>query len=183
MIHFVQSSIHTKLFMIMKTYLLVVGVLFIVSCAQAPESSNPSQETVHQTLDDWHNAAAEAKFEQYFNHFASDSAIFMGTDATERWTIAEFKPWAKPYFEDGDAWNITPVERHVYFSDNGRTAWFDESLDTPNLGPARGSGVLVHKNGNWKIAHYNLSIPIPNAIVDTVVKQVEGHLKKQKKEN
>lgn len=166
----------------MKRIIIVAGILFFVSCGSS-ESVAPSPDRVKSVLDDWHKAAAEADFDRYFNHFASDSAIFMGTDATERWTVAEFKPWAKPYFDRGNAWNFTPVERHVYFSDNGRVAWFDESLDTPNLGPARGSGVLKLKNGNWRIVHYNLSIPIPNAIVDSVVEQVEEALKNSSADN
>ncbi len=48
-------------------------------------------------------------------------------------------------------------------------------LDTPNLGVCRGSGVLVLINGNWKIAQYNLSIPIPNALAGGIVKQIGGH--------
>ncbi len=160
----------------MKNCLLIAGILFIISCTQSTKQAEPSANEVNTMLDNWHEAAAEANHERYFSYFASDSAIFMGTDATERWTVAEFKSWAKPYFEDGQAWNFTPVERHVYFSDNGRVAWFDESLDTPNLGPARGSGVLKLRKGDWKIAHYNLSIPIPNAIVDTVVQQVQKAL-------
>ncbi|HET6527527.1 MAG TPA: nuclear transport factor 2 family protein [Balneolaceae bacterium] len=139
----------------------------------------PTKEAVHAVLDDWHQAAAEADFERYFGYFASDSAVYMGTDATERWTIAEFKPWAKPYFDRGKAWSFVPIERHIYFSENGKIAWFDESLDTPNLGPARGTGVLVRQNGEWKIAHYNLSIPIPNSIADSVVEQVEEALDKE----
>jgi hypothetical protein len=103
----------------------------------------------------------------------------MGTDATERWTIAEFQPWAKPYFEDdGVAWTFTPTFRKVYFSESGKTAWFDEELETPNLGPSRGSGVLVQTSNGWKIAHYNLAIPIPNSIVDDVVQQIETELNK-----
>ncbi|MDZ7659616.1 nuclear transport factor 2 family protein [Fodinibius sp.] len=164
--------------MINKTlvYILIIPALFIlmVSCSSGNEQSRQVQKkAINTILDDWHLAATEANFERYFMHFTGDSAIFMGTDATERWTVAEFKPWAKPYFDDGEAWDFTPVERHVYLSDNRQTAWFDESLDTPNLGPARGSGVLVKQEKTWKIAHYNLSIPIPNALVDTVVKQVE----------
>ena len=161
------------------TYILVIPVLFIliVSCSSGNEQTRQVQKkAINTTLDDWHLAATEANFERYFMHFTGDSAIFMGTDATERWTVAEFKPWAKPYFDDGQAWDFTPVERHVYLSDNAQTAWFDESLDTPNLGPARGSGVLVKQAETWKIAHYNLSIPIPNAIVDTVVQQVDKSL-------
>lgn len=152
---------------------LAIILCVITTGCSFSESTDPDTGQIHTVLDDWHNAAAEADFDRYFNHFASDSAIFMGTDATERWTISEFKAYAKPNFHKGDAWSFTPVERHVYFSDDGNTVWFDEALDTPNLGPARGTGVLVHQDGSWKIAHYNLSIPIPNAIADTVVKQVE----------
>jgi ketosteroid isomerase-like protein len=167
--------------MINKTlvYTLFIPALFIMTagCSSGDEQSRQVQKkAINTILDDWHLAASEANFERYFMHFTGDSAIFMGTDATERWTVAEFKPWAKPYFNDGKAWDFTPVERHVYLSDNGQTAWFDESLDTPNLGPARGSGVLVKQTEAWKIAHYNLSIPIPNAIMDTVVTQIDEAL-------
>ncbi len=158
--------------------MLASGMLAgITACQNTNGSRAASSEEVNAVLDDWHDAAEDADFERYFSHFSSDSAVFMGTDATERWTIAEFRPWSKPYFDRGRAWNFTPVERYVYFSDNGKIAWFDEALDTPNLGPARGSGVLVWQDSAWKITHYNLSIPIPNAIADTVVKQVEEALK------
>lgn len=158
----------------MVRYLLILILMTIIwGCRATTEHEEPTPEAVHEVLDDWHNAASEADFERYFNHFTSDSAVFMGTDATERWTVAEFKPWSKPYFDNGEAWDFTPVERHINFSENGRIAWFDEALDTPNLGPARGSGVLI-KNGNeWQITHYNLSIPIPNSIVRDVVEQIE----------
>lgn len=155
---------------------LLMAVLFLGGCSGSLDSYNPSHQEVEEVLDDWHEAAADADFERYFNHFHSDSAIFMGTDATERWTIAEFRPWAEPHFENGEAWDFTPQERQIYFSANGKTAWFDEELDTPNLGPARGSGVLLLEDEEWKIAHYNLSIPIPNAIADTVIQQVEEAL-------
>ena len=155
---------------------VLLAVLIISGCVEHEPESPPSRQEVHAVLDSWHKAAADADFEKYFSYFRSDSSIFMGTDATERWTVAEFKPWSKPYFERGSAWSFEAVERHVYFSDNGNVSWFDEVLDTPNLGPSRGTGVLVKGEGSWKIAHYNLSIPIPNAIVDTVVNQVEKAL-------
>lgn len=163
--------------MVMNRFFLFFAIILLaVGCTGSPQSYNPSEQEVNQVLDDWHDAAAEADFDRYFDHFHSDSSIFMGTDATERWTVAEFRPWAEPHFEDGEAWNFTPEQRHIYFSGNGKTAWFDEELDTPNLGPARGSGVLLLDDQEWKIAHYNLSIPIPNAIADTVIQQVEEAL-------
>lgn len=158
-------------------FLILFPTLIIAGCITQKQDTSAEVAEVEAVLDDWHNAAAEGDFDRYFNHFENDSSIFMGTDATERWTIAEFKPWAKPHFEDdGVAWTFTPTFRKIYFSDNTQTAWFDEELDTPNLGPSRGSGVLVKRDGNWKIAHYNLAIPIPNSIVDDVIQQIETEL-------
>lgn len=160
-------------------FVILMTAILTAACQPKAENPEPSKEEVNTVLDDWHEAAAEGDFERYFNHFENDSSIFMGTDATERWTIAVFKPWSKPYFEDdGVAWTFTPTFRKVYFSDNGKTAWFDEELDTPNLGPSRGTGVLVKNEKGWKIAHYNLTIPIPNSIVDDVVQQIETELNK-----
>jgi hypothetical protein len=140
-------------------------LLALPALAQAP--SKP----VDAVLDDWHRAAAAADEARYFSHFAANG-VFMGTDATERWTAAEFRQWAKPHFDRKAAWNFTPRDRHVSFSPDGSTAWFDEMLDTPNLGVCRGSGVLVRQSGEWKIAQYNLSVPIPNSIASAVVKQI-----------
>lgn len=165
------------------SYFLIPLMLLAIGCTADKRSVEVNKKTVEAVLDNWHMAASEANFEQYFGHFSGDSAIFMGTDATERWTVTEFKEYAKPHFDEGDAWDFTPAERHVYVSDDGQTAWFDEALDTPNLGPARGTGVLILINGDWKIAHYNLSIPIPNAIVDTVVRQVDEALESDTSSN
>lgn len=163
----------------MKSFFVVSICLLLASCnySDGTEFRDVDPEQIHTVLDHWHQAASDADFERYFNHFADDSSIFMGTDATERWTISEFKPWSQPYFERGRAWDFTPTERHLYISRDGRTAWFDEKLDTPNLGPARGSGVLVFVDAEdeWKIDHYNLSIPIPNDIVDDVINQIEEY--------
>src|SRR5271157_2940757 len=130
-------------------------------------------EKVGAVLDDWHQAAAAADESRYFSHFAANG-VFMGTDGTERWTVDEFRVWAKPHFDRKKAWSFQPHDRHIDFSSDESVAWFDEALDTPNLGPARGSGVLVRQRGTWKIAQYNLSIPIPNALAGQVVKLVAG---------
>ncbi len=115
---------------------------------------------VAAVVDDWHAAAAAADETRYFGHFTSD-AVFLGTDASERWTVEEFRRYAHPYFAKGRAWTFHAVQRHISFSPDGAVAWFDEKLDTPNLGPARGSGVLVKIAGDWKIAHYDLGSRSP----------------------
>ena len=122
---------------------------------------------VDKALDAWHKAAAEADFEGYFGRMTPD-AIFIGTDASENWSYGAFKSFAKPYFDQGRAWDFTAVERHVFFNVSGDTAWFDELLDTW-MGLCRGSGVLKKEGYEWKIAHYVLSIAVPNENVNELL--------------
>jgi len=124
-------------------------------------------DAVAAVLDDWHLAAAQADEQRYFDHL-NDGAVFLGTDGTERWVKAEFQKWAHPFFARGRAWSFKALRRNVTLSAEGQLAWFDEDLATPNLGPCRGSGVLLKVKGKWRIAQYNLSVPIPNALMDEV---------------
>jgi len=160
-----------------KWILLCVVSCFVSACTVTEQEKTDYKVDVQAVMNDWHNAAAEADFDRYFGYFADSSSIFMGTDATERWNVSEFKSYSKPFFDRGRAWNFTPLNRHVYISENGETAWFDEELSTPNLGPSRGTGILVLINNEWKIVHYNLTVPIPNAILDTVKEMIETEQK------
>lgn len=149
----------------MKNLLLFILIPFSINSGNA----QAEQETkINQTLDGWHKAAAEANYRNYFDAMAED-AIFIGTDATENWTKPEFQAYAKPHFDKGKAWSFIALERHIYFNANKTIAWFDELLDT-QMKVCRGSGVLVLQNGKWKIQHYVLSMTIPNATSDEVVK-------------
>lgn len=125
-------------------------------------------QTINTLLDNWHKAAAEANFENYFNPLHEES-IYIGTDATENWTKPQFIAFAKPYFDKGRAWNFTALERNIYFSKDGKTAWFDELLNT-QMKICRGSGVLIKVKKEWKIKHYVLSMTIPNDNTNEVVK-------------
>ncbi|MBK8726028.1 MAG: nuclear transport factor 2 family protein [Holophagaceae bacterium] len=149
---------------------LLLPPALVVTPLQAPPAKRHDADLV---LDDWHLAAAQADEARYFGHFA-EQAVFLGTDATERWTKAEFRAWSAPFFKRGRAWSFRAVSRHLAFSADGRTAWFDEVLDTPNLGPARGTGVLVKEGKAWKIAQYNLTVPIPNPLMDKVKQLIEA---------
>ena len=137
-----------------------------------PAREEPDERAaVTAVLDDWHQAASAADEVRYFRHFAADAVMF-GTDASERWTRDEFRVWAKPHFAKGKGWTFKAVTRHVSFSKDRTVAWFDEALDTENLGPCRGTGVLVLDGDHWKIAQYNLSVPIPNDVFDEVKKVI-----------
>ena len=145
-----------------KTFLLL---LFVTAFTNAQTSD---KDKINQTIDAWHKAAGDVKFDAYFNLMADD-AIFIGTDATENWTKKDFKVWAKPFFDKGKAWNFTALERHIFFDKSGKTAWFDELLNT-QMKICRGSGVLVKVGKEWKIQHYVLSMTIPNDDVNAVIK-------------
>ncbi|MFO7720826.1 MAG: nuclear transport factor 2 family protein [Gillisia sp.] len=148
-----------------------------IATSEEKESEEISEESINALLENWHAAAANANFEDYFA-LMSDDGVFIGTDATENWQNTAFREFSKPYFDKGKAWNFTTLERNIYSSENGKTAWFDELLDT-QMGICRGSGVLEKVNGEWKIKHYVLSIAIPNenvSEVTTIKKQTDSLL-------
>ncbi len=128
---------------------------------------------VHAFLDSWHNAASRADKEAYFGRIASDG-IFLGTDDTERWTLTEFRQDYEGYFDSGRGWTFVPHDRKVNIERPG-LAWFDELLDSEHLGVCRGSGVVRREGGQWVIVQYNLSVPIPNEMVDTLVPMINQH--------
>lgn len=136
-------------------------------------SQNAEKTTINTLLDSWHKAAADANFDAYFSKM-TDDGVFIGTDATENWQNKAFREFSKPYFDKGKAWSFTAVERNIYVGDSGEIAWFDELLDT-QMEICRGSGVVKKENGQWKIAHYVLSIAVPNENVAELIK-----LKKEK---
>jgi pimeloyl-ACP methyl ester carboxylesterase len=130
-------------------------------------------ESIAQILDSLHDAAAKADEARYFDLYAPN-AVFLGTDAKERWTLDEFKAFAHPYFAKGKAWTYTPVKdgRFVLVEgENQDVAWFDEKLENAKLGLCRGSGVLIRTAGGWKIKQYNLTMLVPNEIAEDVARQ------------
>lgn len=130
---------------------------------------------VARALDSFHDAAAVGDEARYFAIFPGD-AVFLGTDATERWTGDEFRAFAMPYFQRDSAWTYVPFERHVTLAPGGQLAWFDEALDNAGYGECRGSGVLVRRGGAWVLQQYNLTVPVPNDLMAGVAGQIRAHL-------
>lgn len=122
---------------------------------------------IHTVLNDWHLAATEANFENYFSKMDS-IAVFIGTDASENWTKKQFSDFSKPYFDKGKAWDFKTLERNIFVNNTGTFVWFDELLNTW-MGTCRGSGVLEKKGDSWKIKQYVLSVAIPNDDVQKVI--------------
>lgn len=132
-----------------------------VSPSEPVTSTSDAERAIAHELDDFHDAAAKADEARYFAHLHA-SAIFLGTDATERWTVQQFRAYSHPHFAKGKAWAFHATRRAIQLDASGKLAWFDEDLATQNLGPARGSGVLVLDGGRWLLTQYNLALTIPN---------------------
>ena len=151
------------------------------------------------TLDALHAAASRADFDGYFALYTPD-AVFIGTDATERWTVDEFKAYARPHFQkgkvegkmegkSGGGWTYLPRagKRHVTVDPSGTVAFFDELLDNENYGTTRGTGVVrkvttgegENAKSRWLVAQYSLSIPIPNPLAKRVAAMVKTEEKKK----
>jgi ketosteroid isomerase-like protein len=161
--------------MVQLNALLAAGLLAGCSHASEPATSprGSAESRVAAVLDDFHDAAARADEARYFAHFAPE-AVFLGTDGGERWDVAAFRAYAHPHFAQGKGWTYRATERHVALSPDGQVAWFDEVLENASYGPCRGSGVLRQIDGAWKIAQYNLTIPIPNELTKTVVEMIRS---------
>jgi hypothetical protein len=148
---------------------LLPFLLAFIACSPAhrPPTENDRQ-AIGAMLDAFNVAAGKADYDGYFA-FYTDDATFLGTDATEVWDKKTFMVWSKPYFDRGRAWNFTSLERHIYFGNHPDIAWFDELLQT-QMKLCRGSGVVVKRNGVWKVQQYVLSATIPNSVMDDVIK-------------
>ena len=170
--------------------LVVAGVMLGAGMTMQPGDTKPKpaapptalSETaaVEKVLDALHDNASRAAESKYFALFAPD-AVFLGTDASERWTLEQFRAYAHPIFEKGTGWTYHPKVRHVTIAPCGHVAWFDETLLNESYGECRGSGVLI-KNaaGEWKISQYNLTVPIPNDMLKDVAEKIREFEKKPK---
>ena len=140
--------------------LFLMSLVFIFSI-----SADEQRASTDELLDGLHQDAHEGNFDSYFDRYSSD-AIFLGTDKTERWTIDEFKAYARPAFNDGHGWTYSVVERN--WEGDSDIRWFDEILFNEKLGHCRGTGVVQLINNEWKISHYALTMLIPNEIAAEV---------------
>jgi len=132
------------------------------------------ETAINKLVDNWHQAASDADSMTYFSSMHNDASIFMGTDATERWTTVEFAQWSHRFFQRESAWTFVPRTRHVKV--HGVVGWFDEVLDSDHMGECRGSGVVIQGDeGQWRIAHYVLSFPVPNDLADALVENIQTY--------
>lgn len=155
---------HHKFFAVLTVFWLISGF----TTQKVTET-----ETIDQLIDNWHKAAAEANYTKYFSVMADDF-IFLGTDPSERWNKEQFGTFCKPYFDQGKGWDFRKIERHIYLSKDGKTAWFDEKITTW-MKDCRGSGVLVKSGKEWKLVQYNLAVLIENDKIQDFIQLRDKH--------
>jgi len=161
-----------KPFLLVKTLAFAL-VLSIVSFSSfAVDKANLEKNSINKLLNSFHQHAANAEAKPYFDLLSQES-IFLGTDASERWTKEEFKAYVVPYFSKGQGWLYTPTQRNISLLETEQVAFFDELLDSETYGICRGSGVLIKTLQGWKISQYNLSIPMPNGVAKALVKKIK----------
>jgi hypothetical protein len=118
---------------------------------------------VNQFIDAWHMAATKADAKTFFDSMA-EGAIYIGTDATERWTKSEFVTFAKPYFDRGKAWDFKPRDRDVHVTSDGHYVWFSELLERGWVSAVvRVSLSELVKDGNLSSITYLLLFPMQSS--------------------
>ncbi|MEO6130466.1 MAG: nuclear transport factor 2 family protein [Saprospiraceae bacterium] len=125
-------------------------------------------QVIDSLINEWHHAAAVADEKTFFGRMSED-AVYIGTDASERWLRDELAVWSKKYFDSASAWNFKPISRNIRIAPGTHMAWFDELLDTW-MGTCRSTGIMELSDNEWKIVHYQLSVTIPNDIMDSFLK-------------
>ncbi|MBB1268153.1 nuclear transport factor 2 family protein [Shewanella sp. SR44-3] len=152
-------------------FIAVIVTSAIAFEAQAQDAGNQDQNTnkqlatnglsqtdkiqVDTLLDNLHQSASDADWDSYFSSYHHD-AVFLGTDATERWGMQQFKQYAQA----SKGWSYQLKSRKLIKIND--LIVFDEALHSPSYGETRGTGALVHTQHGWKVAQYHLTFPIPN---------------------
>ncbi len=162
---------------------LLVSLVMLPACETSPDRGEPThvkkvmdngidKSDVGEVLDWWHHAASVGDIDSYIG-MMTDGAVFMGTDAKERWTRDEFEAFARPHFADGHGWTYKPRNRYMRTNAYGDVAWVDEILDHETYGQLRGTAVLRQNGEVWKISHYSMTFLIPNDKVGEVLKVIQ----------
>jgi len=155
---------------------LFIAALLLLAFASAPAASDTDKVSVDNALSSFHEAASKGDWDAYFG-LMSEDAIFLGTDASERWDKDTFR---NGYAAKSKGWTYIMRERHINFTPDGNSAWFDELLDNEKYGTSRGTGILIRTNAGWKISQYHLTFPIPNDLADGITQQIHTFETRQK---
>lgn len=149
---------------------MFTALIAALALSQSATAAPNAEAQVAEVLDRLNQASSTADETTYFSLFTPD-ARYVGTDATEHWTMAQFRAFAEPWFKRDSAWSFPATSRTITIApiDCRCIAWFEEKLNSAAYGETRGSGVMRLTDDGWKIEQYVLSLPVPNDKADAVV--------------
>jgi len=125
-----------------------------------------AQTSPDATLDALHKAGADAN-PAVFEALLAPDVVFLGVDGAPRLEGQSARDFFSKHLMQGSAWVYRSSERETRLSPDGSVAWFDETLQHDQLGRGRGTGVLIRSREGWKLAQYNLIVPLPGGAVST----------------
>jgi ketosteroid isomerase-like protein len=118
---------------------------------------------------EWYYAASEGQVEAFLKFFLQDpNTTYFGTDPHEIWYgFDQIKENIEDNFRTYGKWTV--MSKNLQVHRNGECAIFTDEVElSARYGgssiaeDARMSGVLMLKDGQWKIAQVHFSIGIPN---------------------
>lgn len=137
-------------------YVSMVGALLfglsVTLLALADATPDAALDALHQAGADANAAAFEA--------LLAEDVVFLGVGGTGRLEGQAARAYFSEYLTQGNAWAYSSSLRETRVSADGSVAWFDEMLEHGQLGPGRATGVLVRSGEGWKVAQYNLTVPV-----------------------
>jgi ketosteroid isomerase-like protein len=118
---------------------------------------------------DWYYAASEGHADLFLDFFLADErTVYLGSDPQESWYgIDEIRSNFLKNFKTYGKWTI--MSKNMVVHEQGEIAFFTDEVEfSARLGgsslaeDARMSGVLLKKDGKWKVAQAHFSFGIPN---------------------
>jgi ketosteroid isomerase-like protein len=118
---------------------------------------------------DWYYAASEGQVEAFLNCFLKDeTTTYFGTDPHEVWYgYDQIKENVEENFRTYGKWSV--MSKNLQVHQVGDAAYFTDEVElSARFGSSsiaedgRMSGILVLKNGQWKIAQVHFSFGISN---------------------
>lgn len=152
---------------------MIAAMMMALALQTAPDPAEPQVAAVLDQLD---TASKAADAEAYFALYTSD-ARFVGTDASEHWTIGELRAYATPFFNQGRGWSYPATNRTITIApiECRCIAWFEEELTNDSYGRTRGSGVMRLTDDGWKIEQYVLSLAVPNDLASPIARIIKAY--------
>ncbi|HPE35414.1 MAG TPA: nuclear transport factor 2 family protein [Bacteroidales bacterium] len=159
----------------MKRITLLAGliVVFMLSNCAGPKEEKVDIDNeiteVKKVLDKYRYANENQDMNLIEEIWCDDETIVsIGTESGERLVgFSEIRKAIQFQFDNFTEVFITPANQLVQISEDGRTAWFSQTMnynfildgkpyEFPHL---RYTGVLMKKNGKWKIVQTHMSVP------------------------